>query len=51
MKDKAIVGNIGHFDNEADMAGLKKAKDVSNDQAEYLGVPLEGPHKSEYYRY
>ncbi|HEX2446019.1 MAG TPA: adenosylhomocysteinase [Vicinamibacterales bacterium] len=24
MKDKAIVGNIGHFDNEIDMAGLKK---------------------------
>jgi adenosylhomocysteinase len=26
MKDKAIVGNIGHFDNEIDMAGLKKTK-------------------------
>jgi adenosylhomocysteinase len=26
MKDKAIVGNIGHFDNEIDMAGLKKVK-------------------------
>src|SRR5678815_131533 len=24
MKDKAIVGNIGHFDNEIDMAALKK---------------------------
>jgi adenosylhomocysteinase len=24
MKDKAIVGNIGHFDNEIDMEGLKK---------------------------
>jgi adenosylhomocysteinase len=24
MKDKAIVGNIGHFDNEIDMVGLKK---------------------------
>jgi adenosylhomocysteinase len=24
MKDKAIVGNIGHFDNEVDMAGLAK---------------------------
>jgi adenosylhomocysteinase len=23
MKDKAILGNIGHFDNEIDMAGLK----------------------------
>ena len=24
MKDKAIIGNIGHFDNEIDMAGLAK---------------------------
>ena len=24
MKDKAIIGNIGHFDNEIDMAGLKR---------------------------
>ncbi|HTE86993.1 MAG TPA: adenosylhomocysteinase, partial [Dehalococcoidia bacterium] len=24
MKDKAIVGNIGHFDNEIDMTGLKR---------------------------
>jgi adenosylhomocysteinase len=28
MKDKAIVGNIGHFDNEIDMAGLKKMPGV-----------------------
>ncbi len=28
MKDKAIVGNIGHFDNEIDMAGLAKIKGV-----------------------
>jgi adenosylhomocysteinase len=28
MKDKAIVGNIGHFDNEIDMAGLKKSTGV-----------------------
>jgi adenosylhomocysteinase len=26
MKDKAIIGNIGHFDNEIDMAGLKKVR-------------------------
>ena len=24
MKHKAIVGNIGHFDNEIDIAGLDK---------------------------
>jgi adenosylhomocysteinase len=28
MKDKAIVGNIGHFDNEIDMAGLNRLKGV-----------------------
>ena len=28
MKDKAIIGNIGHFDNEIDMAGLKKIKGI-----------------------
>jgi len=28
MKDKAIVGNIGHFDNEIDMAGLKKVPGI-----------------------
>ena len=28
MKDKAIVGNIGHFDNEIDMAGLKNYKGI-----------------------
>jgi len=28
MKDKAIVCNIGHFDNEIDMAGLEKSTGV-----------------------
>ncbi len=28
MKHNAIVGNIGHFDNEIDMAGLKKVPGV-----------------------
>ncbi len=28
MKNNAIVGNIGHFDNEIDMAGLKKIKGI-----------------------
>jgi adenosylhomocysteinase len=28
MKHNAIVGNIGHFDNEIDMAGLAKLSDV-----------------------
>ena len=28
MKHQAIVGNIGHFDNEIDMAGLEQMSDV-----------------------
>ena len=28
MKHNAIVGNIGHFDNEIDMAGLTKTKGI-----------------------
>jgi len=30
MKDKAIVGNIGHFDNEIDISGLKKVTEQNN---------------------
>jgi adenosylhomocysteinase len=29
MKHQAIVGNIGHFDNEIDMAGLQTREDVT----------------------
>ena len=29
MKNKAILGNIGHFDNEIDMAGLEAAENVT----------------------
>ena len=32
MKHQAIVGNIGHFDNEIDMAGLAKRSDVTRIQ-------------------
>ncbi len=32
MKDKAIVSNIGHFDNEIDMAGLKKVEGIERRQ-------------------
>merc|ERR1712040_11169 len=28
MKNNAIVGNIGHFDNEIDMAGLEKFRGI-----------------------
>ena len=30
MKHQAIVGNIGHFDNEIDMAGLAQARRASS---------------------
>ncbi|CAA9388581.1 MAG: Adenosylhomocysteinase [uncultured Quadrisphaera sp.] len=29
LKDKAIVGNVGHFDNEIDMAGLARTPGVT----------------------
>ncbi|WP_068154149.1 adenosylhomocysteinase [Rhodococcus phenolicus] len=29
MKHQAILGNIGHFDNEIDMAGLERAADIT----------------------
>ena len=32
MKDKAIVGNIGHFDNEIDMAGLARIPGILKTQ-------------------
>jgi adenosylhomocysteinase len=32
MKDKAIVSNIGHFDNEIDMAGLKRVAGIERVQ-------------------
>ncbi|WP_327260128.1 adenosylhomocysteinase [Streptomyces sp. NBC_01232] len=32
MKHQAIVGNIGHFDNEIDMAGLAKIEGIVKDE-------------------
>ena len=32
MKDKAIVGNIGHFDNEIDIAGLERFPGIRKDE-------------------
>ena len=43
MKDKAIVGNIGHFDNEIDMAGLKKVKGIETDQHQAAVRRVEVP--------
>jgi adenosylhomocysteinase len=46
MKDKAIVGNIGHFDNEIDMAGLKKVPGVKkvNIKPQYDEWQFPGGH-------
>src|SRR5436190_97789 len=50
MKDKAIVGNIGHFDNEIDMAGLAKFPGVKRvnikPQFDEWVFPAEGSRKS-----
>jgi adenosylhomocysteinase len=47
MKDKAIVGNIGHFDNEIDMAGLARVPGVRRTeikpQVHEWTLPAEGP--------
>src|SRR3546814_15605005 len=32
IKNQAIVGNIGHFDNEIDMAGLSKIDGIVKDE-------------------
>jgi adenosylhomocysteinase len=48
MKDKAIVGNIGHFDNEIDMAGLAKSGAVRvnvKPQYDEWVFPAEGARK------
>ncbi|MEO0946402.1 MAG: adenosylhomocysteinase [Pseudomonadota bacterium] len=40
MKDMAIVGNIGHFDNEIQVAGLKNHKWTSiKDQVDMIEMP------------
>ena len=40
MKDMAIVGNIGHFDNEIEVAGLKNHKWIRiKDQVDMIELP------------
>jgi adenosylhomocysteinase len=50
MKDKAIVGNIGHFDNEIDMAGLAKFPGIKRvnikPQFDEWVFPAEGARKT-----
>ena len=41
MKHQAIVGNIGHFDNEIDMAGLAKLPGVDQDRDQAAGARVD----------
>ena len=43
MKHNAILGNIGHFDNEIDMAGLEKYDGVVAHQRQAPGRPVDLP--------
>jgi adenosylhomocysteinase len=45
MKDCAIVGNIGHFDNEIDMAGLRKATKRVNIKPQYDAFVFPDGHR------
>ncbi len=45
MKDCAIVGNIGHFDNEIDMAGLKKVTERVNIKPQYDAFVFADGHR------
>ncbi len=45
MKDCAVVGNIGHFDNEIDMAGLKKATRRVNIKPQYDAFVFPDGHR------
>jgi len=45
MKDCAIVGNIGHFDNEIDIAGLKKATKRVNIKPQYDAFVFPDGHR------
>ena len=45
MKDRAIVCNIGHFDNEIQIAGLKNLKwDNIKPQVDEIDLPRQAPH-------
>ena len=45
MKDCAIVGNIGHFDNEIDIAGLKRAARRVNIKPQYDAFVFPDGHR------
>ena len=43
MKHQAIVGNIGHFDNEIDMAGLEAYPGVAPQERQAAGRRVDLP--------
>jgi len=45
MKDCALVGNIGHFDNEIDMAGLKRETKRVNIKPQYDAFVFPDGHR------
>ena len=44
MKDKAIIGNIGHFDNEIDMASLEKVTKRTNIKPQFDMYTFDDGH-------
>ena len=45
MKHQAIVGNIGHFDNEIDMAGLEAFPGVAAQERQAAGRRVDLPRR------
>ena len=46
MKHNAIVGNIGHFDNEIDIAGLDRMSDVQQGRDQAAGPRVRVPRRA-----
>ena len=46
MKHQAILGNIGHFDNEIDMAGLAAVPGISAYDGQAAGRPVDVPRRA-----
>jgi adenosylhomocysteinase len=53
--DKGVYTLPKHLDEKVARLHLKKLgarlTEMTKDQAEYLGIPMEGPYKPNHYRY